>query len=92
MNPDQPAPPNHIQETINSLDGLIQALREQIQAEPPKPSIPDWVRLVQLRLDLAKEYLLVPQGPIHVHWVDDETLPEPDPDPTVPWAGDEPLS
>ncbi len=86
MNPD-----NHVRETINSLDGLILGLRQQIEADPPKPSISDYVRLVQLRLELGKEQGDDYRGPINVHWVDSESTPEPDPDPTVPWEGDQPL-
>lgn len=83
---------NHVRETISSLDGLIQGLRSQMELEPPKPSIGDYLRLVQLRLELGKEYGVQDDRPLDVRWVDDESLPEPDPDPNVPWVGDEPLS
>ncbi len=82
---------NNVRETIRSLDTLIQGLLQQIDTDPPKPSISDYVRLVQLRTDLDKEQDEVRKGPIHVHWVSHETTPEPDPDPNVPWEGDEPL-
>ena len=49
-------PENHVRETIGSLDGLIQGFRGQMELEPPKPSIIDYLRLVQLRLELGKEY------------------------------------
>ena len=82
---------NHVRKTIRSLDSLIQGLHKQLDTDPPKPSISDYVRLVQLRADLGKEQEEERQGPIHVHWVNHETTPEPDPDPNVPWEGDEPL-
>ena len=85
-------PENHVRETIGSLDGLIQGFRGQMELEPPKPSIIDYLRLVQLRLELGKEYGAQDNRPLKVHWVDDESLPEPDPDPMVPWVGDEPLT
>ena len=87
MNPD-----NHVRETIHSLDGLIQGMRGQMDAEPPKATIIDYLRVVQLRLEMGKDYGTQDDRPLHVHWVDDESLPEPDPDPTVPWVGDEPLT
>ena len=85
-------PETYVRETIGSLDGLIGTLRSQIEAEPPKPSFGDYVRLVQLRLDFGKEFLKEDRRPVSARWVSDESMPEPDPDPTVPWAGDEPLS
>ena len=87
MNPD-----NHVRETIHSLDGLIQGMRSQMDAEPPKATIIDYLRVVQLRLEMGKDYGTQDDRPLNVHWVDDESLPEPDPDPTVPWVGDEPLT
>ncbi len=87
MNPD-----NHVRETITSVDGLIHGMRGQMEVEPPKATIIDYLRLVQLRLEMGKDYGTQDTRPLEVHWVDDESLPEPDPDPTVPWAGDEPLT
>jgi hypothetical protein len=84
-------PENHMLETITSLDALIQGLRTQLETEPPKPTIADYLRLLQLRLELGKTHGESDRRPLNVHWVDDESTPEPDPDPTVPWPGDEPL-
>ncbi len=80
-----------IRETLKSLDGLIDGLRQTMEAEPPKPSVGDYLRLVQFRLELSKEYEKHDLRPISVRWVDDESLPEPDPDPNVPWPGDDSL-
>ncbi|MBY0502606.1 MAG: hypothetical protein K2X03_01770 [Bryobacteraceae bacterium] len=82
---------NRLRDTLDALDTLIPTLRQQIDAEPPKPSIPDYVRVIQLRQELGKENGETGRGPVNVRWVDDETHPEPDPDPNIPWSGDEPL-
>ncbi len=83
---------NHVRDTISSLEGLIHGLRSQMEMEPPKPSIADYLRLLQLRLELGKERGAQDITPLNVRWVDDDSLPEPDPDPNVPWVGDEPLT
>lgn len=83
---------NHVRDTISSLEGLIHGLRSQMEIEPPKPSIADYLRLLQLRLELGKERGAQDITPLNVRWVDDDSLPEPDPDPNVPWVGDEPLT
>ncbi len=85
-------PENHFGETIVSLDGLIHTMRSQMEAEPPKPAVSDYLRLLQLRLELGKDSSVLDRRPVSARWVDDETLPEPDPDPTVPWPGDEALT
>jgi hypothetical protein len=82
----------NVRETMTSLEGLIDGLKSQMAVDPPKPSVSDFVRLVQLRLELGKEYQEHDRRPLEVRWVDDESLPEPDPDPTVPWPGVESLS
>ena len=83
---------NHVRETISALDGLIQGLRQQIESDPPKPSISDYVRLVQLRIELSPDPSQDDPRPLYVHWVDHETTADPDPDPNVPWEGDQPLA
>ncbi len=80
-----------VRETLDSVESLIQGLRNQMDTELPKPSVADYLRLVQLRLDLSKEHEKHDRRPLHVRWVSDESTPEPDPDPTVPWPGDESL-
>ena len=82
---------NPVGETVKALDGLIQGIRTQLEAEPPKPTVADYLRLVQLRLELGKGFD-PDTRPINVRWVEDQSTPEPDPDPLVPWPGDESLT
>jgi hypothetical protein len=78
-------PEDHVLEAITSLDELIRGLRTQLGAEPPKPTIGDYLKLLQLRLELGKTHGENDNRPLNVHWVDDETGDDPDPDPNVPW-------